>query len=115
MEQKIGLSTGEILTIAAFVIGFIIWLVRLENKTNQNQEDLDCHIEDDFNELKKGFRTHEQNENIHHNAKAFEEFKTSITNKFQAMERSVEKVGDRMENGLRDVSRKLEDFIEKRR
>lgn len=95
-----------IVTVAVASIGFIVWLVRLEGKTNLNSttlaeksetaEETHGQILAEVKEVKVEFYKHLADNKAHHNEEANKEFR-------KALERRL----DDMDGGIKDISRKL--------
>lgn len=100
------LNPTVMVTVGLAAIGLIVWLVRLEGKTNLNSERVNKETEvaesthtdilKEIKELKVEFYKHVSDNTVHHNQEAVAEFR-------KGLERRL----DDMDRGIGDIARKL--------
>lgn len=70
-------------------IALVVWLVRLESKTNRTADDLQV--------LHRRLERHEVDKDIHHNADFFSEFEKRIELQFSHIEQSITRLENKLE------------------
>lgn len=87
--------------IVVAAIGFVVWLIRLEGRHNQNEKTL-IRLETDSSDLWKVIEEHRLNADIHFNLRVSSQVEQSNERRFQTIE-----------NQLKEINQKLDRMAEK--
>jgi hypothetical protein len=95
---------GGVITSLGILVGFVVWLIRLEGRVNRNQERW-ADEKDSREKLSEHTTRHIENTDIHFNKQFFFEFKDKI-------ESRLDEMADNMKAGFESVSEQIKEVWE---
>ncbi len=113
MENFSLLNPAFLVTASGLIVGAIVWLVRLESKTNataKRQEESEksntldiAEIKSDAKDLRRIYYEHAANAKLHSNEAAEIEFRGNLERRFSNFEKALEDIGRKLNHlGGRD-------------
>lgn len=85
-----------LLSLAATIVGLIIWFVRLEAKTATNANNIE-RLEKELKEVYEDFDKHRLNQEIHFNLRISQQVEQGNERRFATIEKQLEAINNKLD------------------